>query len=201
MEFNEKLQLLRKEKGLTQEQLAEKLFVSRTAISKWENGRGFPNLDSLKNIATLYSISIDELLSGDELLTIAEKENKSNIANIYHFIFYCIDTLMVLVLFLPIFGMKDGNFVRSVSLLSFSSVSSLTRIFYILLILSTIFIGVAGIFSYLRNKEWRYMNKILSAAVFILAVIGFMLSQQPYPAFISFILLLFKITVIVKARE
>lgn len=130
MEFNEKLQLLRKEKGLTQEQLAEKLFVSRTAISKWENGRGFPNLDSLKNIARLYSISIDELL------TIAEKENKSNIATIYHFIFYCIDTMMVLALFLPIFGMKDGNFVRSVSLLSFSSVSSLTRIFYILLILS-----------------------------------------------------------------
>lgn len=201
MEFNEKLQLLRKEKGLTQEQLAEKLFVSRTAISKWENGRGFPNLDSLKNIAALYSISIDDLLSGEELLTIAEKENKSNIATIYHFIFYCIDTLMVLVLFLPIFGMKEGDFVRSVSLLSFSSVSSLTRIIYILLILSTILIGVAGIFSYLRNKEWRYMNKILSAAVFILAVIGFMLSQQPYPAFISFILLLFKITVIVKARE
>jgi len=40
--FNEKLQQLRKEKGLTQEQLAEELFVSRTAISKWESGRGYP---------------------------------------------------------------------------------------------------------------------------------------------------------------
>jgi transcriptional regulator with XRE-family HTH domain len=47
MEFNEKLQELRKQKGLTQEELAEKLYVSRTAISKWESGRGYPNIESL----------------------------------------------------------------------------------------------------------------------------------------------------------
>ena len=41
MEFNEKLQELRKQRGLTQEELAEKLYVSRTAISKWESGRGY----------------------------------------------------------------------------------------------------------------------------------------------------------------
>ena len=51
MEFNEKLQKLRKEQNLTQEELAEKLFVSRTAISKWESGRGYPGIDSLKVIA------------------------------------------------------------------------------------------------------------------------------------------------------
>ena len=51
MEFNEKLQELRKAKGLTQEELAEKLFVSRTAISKWESGRGYPSIDSLKEIS------------------------------------------------------------------------------------------------------------------------------------------------------
>ena len=50
MEFNEKLQKLRKEQNLTQEELAEKLFVSRTAISKWESGRGYPSIDSLKVI-------------------------------------------------------------------------------------------------------------------------------------------------------
>ena len=51
MEFNEKLQELRKNKGLTQEELAEALYVSRTAISKWESGRGYPSIDSLKEIA------------------------------------------------------------------------------------------------------------------------------------------------------
>ncbi|MEG2626288.1 MAG: bacitracin resistance transcriptional activator BcrR, partial [Christensenella sp.] len=51
MEFNEKLQELRKNKNLTQEQLAEQLYVSRTAISKWESGRGYPSIDSLKEIS------------------------------------------------------------------------------------------------------------------------------------------------------
>lgn len=51
MEFHEKLQELRKQKNLTQEELSEILFVSRTAISKWESGRGYPSIDSLKAIA------------------------------------------------------------------------------------------------------------------------------------------------------
>ena len=82
MEFNEKLQELRKSKGLTQEELAEKLYVSRTAVSKWESGRGYPNIESLKEISLFFSVSIDELLSTEKLLFIAEKENKSNIKNI-----------------------------------------------------------------------------------------------------------------------
>ena len=67
MEFHEKLQELRKSRGLTQEELAEALFVSRTAISKWESGRGYPSIDSLKEISRYFSVSIDELLSGDQL--------------------------------------------------------------------------------------------------------------------------------------
>ena len=62
MEFNEKLQELRKQKGLTQEALAEALFVSRTAVSKWESGRGYPNIDSLKGIAKFFGVTVDELL-------------------------------------------------------------------------------------------------------------------------------------------
>ena len=57
MEFNEKLQELRKAKSLTQEELAEALFVSRAAISKWESGRGYPSLDSLKEISKFFSVS------------------------------------------------------------------------------------------------------------------------------------------------
>ena len=78
MEFHEKLQELRKQKGLTQEELAARLYVSRTAISKWESGRGYPNLDSLKAIAKFFSVTLDELLSTDEVLTIAEKEQQKN---------------------------------------------------------------------------------------------------------------------------
>ena len=54
MEFNEKLQELRKRKRLTQEELASSLYVSRTAVSKWESGKGYPNIESLKLIANFF---------------------------------------------------------------------------------------------------------------------------------------------------
>lgn len=58
MELGEKLQELRKSKGLTQEALAEALHVSRTAVSKWESGRGLPSIDSLKAIATFFGVTV-----------------------------------------------------------------------------------------------------------------------------------------------
>lgn len=82
VEFHEKLQELRKSRGLTQEELAEALFVSRTAISKWESGRGYPSIDSLKEISRYFSVSIDELLSGDQLVLIVEKKT-SQISMVY----------------------------------------------------------------------------------------------------------------------
>lgn len=91
MEFNQKLQVLRKQQNLTQEELAKKLYVSRTAISKWESGAGYPSIDSIKLISKFFSISIDELFSSDSLIDIAEKENKNNIQTIYNFLYCFLD--------------------------------------------------------------------------------------------------------------
>ena len=77
MEFNEKLQELRKRRGLTQEDLAQALFVSRTAISKWESGRGYPSIDSLKSISRFFSVSIDELICQEEIISAAEEDKQS----------------------------------------------------------------------------------------------------------------------------
>ena len=76
MEFNQKLIELRKKKGLTQEELGAILFVSRTAISKWESGRGYPNLDTLKTMSKFFGVTVDELLSCDQLLSVAEQDGK-----------------------------------------------------------------------------------------------------------------------------
>ena len=103
MEFNEKLQHLRKENNMTQEQLAERLYVSRAAVSKWESGKGYPNIESLKAISKLFSVSIDDLLSGDELLTLAETENRTNINTIYGLIFGILDLSAVIFFILPLF--------------------------------------------------------------------------------------------------
>lgn len=62
MTFGEKLYKLRKEKGLSQEALAEKLNTTRQAVSKWENGQGYPETEKILMIGNLFEVSIDYLL-------------------------------------------------------------------------------------------------------------------------------------------
>ena len=122
MEFNEKLQELRKQKGLTQEELAEMLYVSRAAVSKWESGRGYPNIDSLKAISKFFSVSLDDLLSSDAVLTIAEEESREREKHFRSLVFGLLDCCAAVFLFLPFFGQKAGNAVQGVSLLSLTSI-------------------------------------------------------------------------------
>lgn len=62
MNFSEKLKEIRKKEGISQEQLAEKIGVSRQAITKWENGKGLPDVENMVIIATIFKTTIDELL-------------------------------------------------------------------------------------------------------------------------------------------
>ena len=87
MEFNEKLQELRKSKSLTQAELAEALFVSRTAISKWEQGGGYPDIDSLKEISRFFSVSIDDLICSEEIISAAADESTEDTKEPF---FHCI---------------------------------------------------------------------------------------------------------------
>lgn len=74
MLFSEKLKMLRKENNLTQEELSEKINVSRQAITKWESGEGIADIENLKQISDLFNISIDELVKED--LEVERKETK-----------------------------------------------------------------------------------------------------------------------------
>ncbi len=65
MKLEGKIVLLRKEKGLTQHQVAEKINVSRQAISKWESGLTMPSIDNLKSLGELYGVPVDYLLNDD----------------------------------------------------------------------------------------------------------------------------------------
>lgn len=65
MTFAEKLKSIRKQAGMSQEQLAEKLGVSRQAVTKWETDAGIPDIENIMAISTLFDISIDELLSNE----------------------------------------------------------------------------------------------------------------------------------------
>ena len=199
MEFNEKLQELRKQKGLTQEELAESLFVSRTTISKWESGRGYPNIDSLKAIAKFFSVTIDELLSSGEVLTIAEEDNKQKETHLRDLVFGLLDCSVAMFFFLPFFGQKAGEMIQEVSLLSLSEIAPYLRSAYFVGVIGIIISGILVLALqncqqafWVRNK--RSISIILNAAAALL----FIISLQPYAAALLFTFLAIKVLMLMK---
>jgi transcriptional regulator with XRE-family HTH domain len=67
--FGEKLKAERTRKGWSQEELAEKLFVSRQSVSKWENGQNYPSIEMIIKLSELFGVTVDELLKSDAALT------------------------------------------------------------------------------------------------------------------------------------
>lgn len=199
MEFHEKLQELRKQNGLTQEQLAEALFVSRTAVSKWESGRGWPSIDSLKAIASYFSVSIDELLSGGELIGLAEMDNRRKTQRQRDLVFGLLDCAAVLFLFLPLFAQREGDSIRQIPLLAVEFVHWQIKAVCLTLILLTALLGVAALA--LQNcTELRWSKGKVAASVTIstLTVLTFMAIMEPYAATLAFLMLLFKGILLVK---
>ena len=196
MEFHEKLQALRKQKGLTQEELAEALHVSRTAVSKWESGRGYPNIDSLKATAAFFSVTVDALLSGEELLTIAEDDRKARHSHLLDLIFSA-----AAFLFLPLFGQSAANSVQSVSLLSLTAISVYLKGAYFAVVIGTILLGILTLA--LQNstqKLWTSSKHALSCGFSGVGLLLFVLSRQPYAATLLLIYLTIKAFLLAKKQ-
>lgn len=85
MEFNDKLMDLRKKKGWSQEELGEKLDVSRQTVSKWELGQTTPEMNKLVEIANLFEISLDEILNTNQAGTNQRNENFYNYGHRYEY--------------------------------------------------------------------------------------------------------------------
>ena len=199
MEFNEKLQELRKQKGLTQEELAEKLFVSRTAISKWELGKGYPSIESLKAISKFFSVSLDELLSSDEILNIAESDNKQKQEHFCDLIYGLLDICASALIFLPFFAEKSSEAIQSVSLIFLNEIQPYLKASYWSVISAIIVMGILTLA--LQSYEARYWIKIKRAASLLLGaifVLLLMISSQPYAAVFAFILLIIKALILIK---
>ncbi len=199
MEFNEKLQELRKNKGLTQEELAEALFVSRTAISKWESGRGYPGIESLKAISKFFSVTIDELLSGDEVLSIAEEDSKQKTNNFRDLTFGLLDLSAIMFLFLPIFAQKSNGIVEEVSLLQLTDIALYMKIAYFVVVTGIIVWGLLTLVLQNCHKSfWEQSKNKMSLILNALGVILFIISPQPYAAVFLFIFLIIKVFMIKK---
>ena len=106
--FSDKLRKLREDKGLTQQELANQLFVTRSAVAKWEQGRGVPNPDSMESIAIFFNVEKNELLSQEDAMKVlytlqasSEKSWKQS------FIFLCVLFSLLGVTLVGIFLWKE----------------------------------------------------------------------------------------------
>ena len=201
MEFNEKLQELRKSKGLTQEELAEKLFVSRTAISKWESGRGYPSIDSLKEIARFFSVTIDDLICSDEMISVAENEKREFADKYVSLICNVMDILPVILLFIPAFGNGSGS-SETVSLFGLSGITPWVKTVFVVIIGITILNGICGaIIANFNKPVWNRHRLVTGVILSTLSVTDFIVTRQPYAGIVCFMFLVMKGFLITKMKQ
>ena len=201
MEFNEKLQKLRTNENLTQEELAEKLYVSRAAISKWESGRGYPSIDSLKAIAKYFHITIDELIGSEEIVDLAEQDMKSSNKKYTALICGILDCLTLLLFFLPVFGNGGKTDVESVSLLAMTGAGLWLKIVFISVIGMTILNGFCTvIISNFDKPAWNKHRVVTGVGLSILGTMLFILSRQPYAGVFYLCILVIKGILVIKSK-
>ncbi len=202
MDFHKKLQELRKNKGLTQEELAEALFVSRTAISKWESGRGYPSIGSLKEISKYFSVSIDELLSGERLISIAERENKTNIQRMCDFLLGIVDLLSFLLIALPLYPNTVDGYVYSVNLFAYTETTVFNKTVYWVMFVALVLVGILKIIlTQLRVEKGQKIVTMSSMTLSILSVFFLALTRETYAIIMVFLLLIIKAILLLKCLK
>ena len=199
MTFDEKLKMLRTEAHLTQDELAEKLFVTRTAISKWESGRGYPNIESLKAIAKFFSVTVDDLLSTDEVLTIAEEDSNRKEKCFRNLMYGLLDLCIAMLLFLPFFAEKTDGIIQSVSLIALDGVQPYLKISYFAVVILVAVIGVLTLaLQNCQAASWLKCKTTVSLTLGAILVLLFIISSQPYAAVFAFVLLVVKTLLLIK---
>lgn len=114
MEFGEKLRTLREKNGMTQQTLADQLYVTRQAVSRWECGARYPDLLMTKKIADIFAVSMDELVAGEEVKREIEKEKvlaaplAGNLQNVLYAVCACAWLLFSIFCFIPAFVPYEG---------------------------------------------------------------------------------------------
>lgn len=132
MEIGTKLKSARKKCGLTQEKAAEAVGVSRQTISNWENEKSYPDIVSVIRLSSLYSVSLDELLKGDEDM-IEHLEESTNVVNSNKkLIVAALANILLLIVFAIFSGVIPENRFFLVGIFALSIVSASALLYQII---------------------------------------------------------------------
>ena len=190
MELNEKIRKYRKESGLSQEQLASRLFVSRTLITKYESGSVFPTDENLEKLSAVFGISKTELLSYEEKYSIIEKSyiNNYRLWTILSISIILISILLLVFSIVPFYEYSSYDYssvtpqnptpvhvTGNVSILVTTLLkSNPISIIYIVLSITSIILCTLN-FGNFESKTKKIL-KISSLIVFAVSLIAFVLS-------------------------
>lgn len=176
VEFGEKVKHLREEKGMTQQTMAENLYVTRQAVSRWECGARYPDLLTAKKIAKILDVSLDELLSGEELKEKIEKEPilARPVENILQSVLYAVVAMVYLLLCIfSLYSIFMSNEALSETLsgkISVAAVSSdMTRIVYLAA-------AVTGLVLSVKNKLTAKVTGCIMCVPYLLSSVSFLVT-------------------------
>ena len=199
MELSKKIKQIRNDNKLTQEQFAEKMLVSRTAVSKWENGTCYQSIDSLKYMSQTFNISLDKLLSSEEILEIAKTENQSNISKYNSLLFCLLYIVRIIFIFLPLYSYKTNDFIYSVSLLNSNDLGTTLKIVFMLIFIMFLILGIIElIFNFKGNN--KLINKI-SIFLDVTSIFVLLFTKQPYVIALMFVIFIIKTIMLVNVNK
>ena len=170
-EFGQKLREVRTAKGYTQQALAEKLYVTRQTVSRWESGNRYPDLETLKKISAELEVSVDELLSTeselDEVETTTEEEKtpvvfeKSKEKNVKNRVMAVLYMIIIAGLAIYLLGsFKENGIFNSIFFTKYVE------------ILGELGLFILGLIVFWKEKDNPEKSGIVVAGYFVLEVVG-----------------------------
>ncbi|WP_129045599.1 helix-turn-helix domain-containing protein [Companilactobacillus metriopterae] len=162
MNFGKKLQQKRNTMKLTQEEVADQLFVSRQTISNWENEVSYPDLNMLVKISDLYNLSLDKLIKANESMRISlSKEGLNRRLNLILLLLVINSLIMVTILLLQ--NLNPSITINSIS--RFMIVAAVIINSFVI-VRTSVFLNNIN-----SNHMWEYMSKVSLKLILLIAVI------------------------------
>ncbi|MDY4849531.1 MAG: helix-turn-helix transcriptional regulator [Bacilli bacterium] len=191
MELNERIKKYRKEAGLSQEELASKIYVSRTLITKYESGSAFPTQENLEKIAAALNVKVEDLLSDKEKSEIVEKSFKTNqrFWMILNICFASISVILLLLSVIPFYQYSSYDYsqvsypdnLTPVHVTGYASIIGATlragnpiSVINIVLLLISIIISLLSFLN--LNKRLLKIIRLCSIVVFATSLVLFFIS-------------------------